>query len=432
MSRIRGSGFRVQGSGYSPREEASRCQPALRRLASSPSAVRWAIAALAALAATVAAAAPLPVPVELVGRDPGGHGLLLRTQRKSILLVSGTPEQMGAAHGALLKEQAKRLVDRMLYLVGGAESIQSGTWFLDRMEEIQRRTLPFIPERFLAECDALSKAAGVSERDGRYANLFPERFHCSGVAVRGKATKDGSVIHARVLDYMRDINLQGSACVQVFMPEGRNRWMSLGYAGFIGTVTAMNEKGLAIGEMGGRGEGDWDGLPMSLLLRDVMERAATVEEGLDILSKTPRTCEYFYVLSDKSRNMAGVHADARQITILRPGQQHPLLPFVPEDTVMMSAGDRAKKLSERLQQRYGRIDVQAMIDLIKRPVAMASNLHDAVFAPETLDMWFADAGKHTPACDEPYAHCNLGQLIRLYGDVMNRKTAARRSEGVIE
>ncbi len=401
---VQGSGFRVQDSGWSRR--------------------RWlagALGAVVAVATSVALAASPPI--QIVGRDPAGHGLLLSTQRKVVLIVSGTPEQMGAAHGTLLKERAQKLVDRVLYMVGGAESIHSGTWFLDRMEEIQRRTLPHIPPRFLAECDALSKAAGVSQRDGRYANLFPERFHCSGVAVRGKATKDGSVVHARVLDYMRDINLQGSACVQVFLPEGYNKWMSLGYAGFLGTVTAMNEKGLAIGEMGGRGEGDWDGVPMSLLLRDVMERAGTVEEGLDILRKAPRTCEYFYVLSDKSRAMAGVHADARQITILRPGEQHPLLPHVPEDTVLMSAGDRAKKLSERIQEQYGRIDAGAMIEIIKRPVAMNSNLHNAVFAPETLDMWFADAGKHTPACDEPYAHCNLRDLIRLYDEVMNRKTA---------
>jgi hypothetical protein len=379
------------------------------------------------LALTVASlAAAAPPKTQLVARDPAGHGLLLRTQGKIVLLVAGTPEQMGTAHGTLLKEPAKKLVEKALYLVGGAESIHSGTWFLDRMEEIQRRTLPHIPERFLAECDALSKAAGVSQRDGRYANLFPERFHCSGVAVRGKASKDGRVVHARVLDYMRDINLQGAACVQVFMPEGKNKWMSLGYAGFIGTVTAMNERGLAIGEMGGRGQGDWDGVPMTLLLRDVMERASTVEEGLAILTKAPRTCEYYYVLSDKSRNMAGVHADARQITVLRPGQQHPMLPFVPEDTVMMSGGDRAKMLSRRLQEYYGRIDAEAMIEIIKRPVAMTSNLHDAVFTPETLDMWCADAGKHTPACDEPYAHVNLGQLIRLYDEVMNQRTARSR------
>jgi hypothetical protein len=306
----------------------------------------------------------------------------------------------------------------VLYLVGGADSLDSGVWFFDRMDEIHRRTRPHVPERFFVECDALSSAVGVTEREGRYANLFPERFHCSGVAVRGKATTKGQVLHARVLDYMRDINLQNYATVVVFMPEGYNTWMSLGYAGFIGTVTAMNEKGLAIGEMGGGGVGDWDGVPMSFLLRDVMERASTVEEALTILRESPRTCEYYYVLSDKSKAMAGVHATATKMIVLRPGEQHEQLPLVPEDAVLMSGPDRAVKLSQRLQEHYGRIDLAKMIEIIKRPVAMESNLHNAIFSPESLEMWFADAGRRTPACDEPYAHVNLAELVRFY------KTAA--------
>ena len=350
----------------------------------------------------------------VVARDPAGHGLLCESQGKTILIVSGTPQQMGTAHGTLLKSQTRRLVDRVIYMMGGVDSIQSGKWFLDTMEEIHRRTLPHIPERFFVECDALSDAAGIDRRDGRYANLFPERFHCSGVAVRGKASLKGQVIHARVLDYMRDINLQAYAAVVVFVPEGRHAWMSLGYAGLLGTVTAMNEKGLAIGEMGGKGGDDWDGIPMTFLLRDMMERASNVEEGLDMLKNAPRTCEYYYVLSDKSGNIAGVECDARKITVLGPGQQHPMLPLVPEDTVMFSAGDRAKALSRHLQDNYGKIDVPTMIEMIKRPVAMNSNLHNAVFTPETLDMWFADAGKWTPACDEPYARCNLAELLRFY------------------
>ncbi len=54
------------------------------------------------------------------------------------------------------------------------------------------------------------------------------------------------------------------------------------------------------------------------------------------------------------------------------------------------------------------------ISLLEQAVAMSGNLHNAVFLPETLDMWVADAGRHTLACDEPYAHCNLAQLIRFY------------------
>lgn len=362
-------------------------------------------------------------PLRIVARDPAGHGLLCQMGPKTVLLVAGTPEQMGAAHGRLLRSKARLLTERVLYMVGGVDSIHSGTWFLDRMAEIHRRTVPHIPPRFLAECDALAQAAGLSQQEGRFANLFPERFHCSGVAVRGKATADGRVLHARVLDYMRDINLQDAALVAVLMPEGYNTWMSLGYAGFVGTVTALNERGLAVGEMGGRGEGNWDGMPMSLLLRDIMERASTVDEALALLRKTPRTCEYYYVLSDKSRAMVAVHATPEELLVLQPGEQHPSLPLVPEETVLVSGPDRAKVLSERLQQHYGKLDVLAMIEIIKRPVSMASNLHDAIFSPETLEMWFADAGRWTPACDEPYAHCNLAELVQFYRTAMKQGPA---------
>lgn len=345
---------------------------------------------------------------------PDGHGLLARREGKIILVVSGTPEEMGKAHGLLLANQIRYLVDRVLYGVGAIDSVKSGVWFFEQMDEIHRRTRPFIPDRYFAEIDALAQAAGLSHRDARYANLFPERFHCSGVAVRGKASKDGRIIHARVLDYMRDINLQGCATIQVFIPEGRHAWMSAGYSGLIGTVTAMNEMGLAVGEMGGRGEGNWDGMPMTLLLREIMERADTVQEALEILKTTPRTCEYYYVFSDKTGDLAAVRAVPEEVLVLRPGEQHPLLPHVPEDTVFISADERAKVLSERLQTFYGKIDVPIMIDIIKRPVAMSSNLHDAIMLPEILDMWVADAGRSTPACDEPYVQVNLQEILDLY------------------
>jgi isopenicillin-N N-acyltransferase like protein len=352
--------------------------------------------------------------LKVLKKDPAGHGALCRCGPKIILFVEGTPEQMGAAQGSLVSDGAKRLTERVLYGVGGVSTIQSGTWFVDRMKEIEKRTTPFIPARFFAECDALSAAAGVSQRDGRYANLFPEQFHCSGVALRGKATVGGQVLHARVLDYMADIGLQNDACVIVFMPKDENTWISLSYTGFIGTVTAMNEKGLAIGEMGGGGEGDWDGMPMSFLLRDIMERASNVEEALKILRETPRTCQYYYVVSDKSGAMRALQCTPKEMVVLEPGQQHPQLPPVPDDVVMISADERAVALSERLHKNYGKIDAQQLIEIIKRPVAMNSNLHNAVFAPQTLDMWFADAGKNTPACDEPYAHVNLKELVQFY------------------
>ncbi len=377
------------------------------------------VAGLALAWACSAAWATVP---EIVAQAPNGCGLLGRLEGKRVLIVSGSPEEMGAAHGALLKNEVHTTIERVVYLVGGASTAESGKWFFDDMAEIERRTTPHLPARFLAECDSMAAAAGISRRDGRYGNLFPEKFHCSGVAVRGKASPDGRVVHARVLDYMRDIGLQESAIIGVFLPRDHNAWMTLGYAGFIGTVTAMNEKGLAVGEMGGRGEGKWDGMPMSFLLRDIMERADNVEEALEILRATPRTCEYYYVLSDRSRNLAGVKATPEELLVLRPGEQHPELAPVPEDVVYFSAGERAKALSERLHEAYGKIDAARMIEIIKRPVAMNSNLHNAIFTPESLDMWAADAGRDSVACDEPYVHVNLGELKEF-------SAATRRAAG---
>ena len=86
---------------------------------------------------------------------------------------------------------------------------------------------------------------------------------------------------------------------------------------------------------------------------------------------------------------------------------------------------RAEKLSERLQASSGKIDVPTLIEIIKRPVAMKSNLHNAIFAPQSLDMWFADAGPRTPACDEPYAHVNLTELIAFFKSNVGRTAAGK-------
>jgi hypothetical protein len=373
-------------------------------------------------------------PLELLAKDSSGAGLLAKSQGKRILILAGTPEEMGRAHGNLLRDDIRRLTERVLYVVGGADSLVNGVWFMEVMGEIHRRTKPFIPERFFRECDALSDAAGLFRWEGRFANLFPERFHCSGVAVRGKASKEGRVLHARVLDYMTDVHLQDAAVLTVFIPEGLNAWMSVGYAGLIGSVSAMNEKGLAIGEMGGRGEGDWDGLPMTFLMRQIMETCDTVDEALDLMRQIPRTCEYFYVLSDRNGNLAAVHADVRQIIVLRPGEQHPLLPPVPEDTVFISADERAQHLSRRLHENFGEIDVPTMIEIIKRPVAMRSNLHNAIFAPETLELWFADATRTQPACDQSYAYVRLPVLLDYFRKEMNSlisKIHVRNRSGTI-
>ena len=62
-------------------------------------------------------------------------------------------------------------------------------------------------------------------------------------------------------------------------PEGKIPFVNVTYAGFVGSVTGMNAKKISIGEMGGKGLGHWDGVPMAFLVRMVLEEAEDARRG---------------------------------------------------------------------------------------------------------------------------------------------------------
>jgi len=284
-----------------------------------------------------------------------GNGVLVVDQGRRLLQLKGTAHEIGFQQGRLLSANVNRLVQHVVFGVGLIYSMEKGSWFMADARQLIERQRPHIEEGFIEEMRGLAEGAELPLEWIQMANIFPEFFHCSGTALFSEATRGGRLLHARVLDYMTDVGLQDEAVVIAVEKEGARRWVNVGYAGFIGSVTGMNESRVAIGEMGGGGEGDWDGTPMSFLVRGALEQCDSLEEVLVYFREHPRTCEYYYVVSDgNTRNAAGLKA-------------------TPE-----------------------------ILD-IDRPVAMGSNLHNAVFAPEERMLWVANAGRHTPACAEPYA-----------------------------
>jgi isopenicillin-N N-acyltransferase-like protein len=77
----------------------------------------------------------------------------------------------------------------------------------------------------------------------------------------------------------------------------------------------------------------------------------------------------------------------------------------------MSAGDRYEKLVERVKEKHGRVDVEEARELMRRPVAMTSNIHSVLFAPDTLEFWVANADSKNVASDARWTHYNLKELL---------------------
>jgi isopenicillin-N N-acyltransferase like protein len=390
-----------------------------------------------------------------------GGGFLEKQEELTILHLKGSPYQMGYQHGKLLKEEISRNILRFIDNPNPPEAQKSQTKaFLEALPVIVRH----IPDRFLEEMKGLADGSGISFDKILLLNLFPEMFHCTGLTVADEATLDGSLYHVRVLDYAIGKDLQDTAVLIIQQPLGKVPFANVSYAGFIGSVTGMNAEKIAIGEIGGKGYGYWDGLPMSFLLRDLLERAAHMQDIKDILAQTPRTCEYYYVFSDGKTNQAlGVYATASQLQFIQPGSSYALLsppslplnygsngfndkfflsdyhisqtPFQtaiyndegmkqplalfnrqPKDAIILmgfSYPERYPLLLGRLMPKFGQLSVEDLRQIIKTPVARSSNLHNVIFAPAALDFWIAHAGENgEPACDQPYKKVNLIQLLR--------------------
>lgn len=361
------------------------------------------LAASVAEAIRVVKTLVVPAPQKPDEIRKSGAGWMVVRDGHSQVHLSGTPYEIGHQHGSLAPEDVKHLCRRLVYGVGLLYSLKKGEWFPQAARNLVERQRRFIAPAYFEEMKGLADGAGVPLDLVQMANIFPEFFHCSGAALMGDATAGGELLHARVLDYMVGIGLQDHAAVIAIERPAANRFVTVGYLGFIGSVTGMNEKQVAIGEMGGDGVGDWDGIPMSLLIRQALETCDTLAEVETFMRESPRTCEYYYLISDgKGPTAMGVAATPEKFETFGPGEWHERLTQPVGDAVLLSGPGRYEALVERVKQRYGKITSEELAEIIKRPVAMKSNLHNVIFRPQFLRLSVADATQHGLACDQPY------------------------------
>ncbi len=347
-----------------------------------------------------------------------GDGFLEVVDGSKVLHLKGSPRAMGRQHGVLLKEDIQAQV-RYLFdvkakdfkpeLLGIKVPLDAKRVILT-IAQNQRK---YVPPRFYEELEGIAEGSGVAVEEIIAANFIPEMFHCSGFALSGSATKDGTLYHGRILDYGCDWKLQDHAVLVVAKPEGMIPFVNVTYAGFVGSVTGMNAKKVSIGEMGGGGLGHWDGVPMAFLVRMALEEADNLDEATATFRDHPRTCQYFYVVADgNSRRAVGLEASWDAFKVVRMGEAEPRLPHAVPDAVLLSIGSRYEELARRVKAGLGTFDAESARHLMDRPVAMKSNLHSVLFETSTTRFWVANASPDgQPASSRPYHAFQLSDLF---------------------
>jgi predicted choloylglycine hydrolase len=409
------------------------------------------------------------IPEEAELLDEEGPGKLYRVGQLLVCVMEGTHKDMGFQHGRLLAEKIRHItkegyMQKALYGNGYSHEYS--------IEQARRMEKHFPPE-YIEEMQGIVegvKAAGVEDvtyEELLVAACIAELLHhdpnappeCSNVAVFGKWTPDGRLLHARNLDWTIGKSAQDDALTLVWRPKDATPFMMLGYAGLIGGVSGMNAAQITIGEMTSSSpEETFDGIPLQIIMRMVVEKASTLDEAVGIIQKGPRTLGWNLVIGDgKIPDARALEVDKNTVDVFTPDDPHETpemghksLPDAirrtnhpcgetqqkkivkamgPRIGIDGSDWEKAKPLTkaflagqntfhryvwlgEQIEARPGAVDVETALALLANgPVAAGNTLHSFVFDPANEIAYIANAAVEPPetAWKTPYTKLNLSQ-----------------------
>jgi isopenicillin-N N-acyltransferase-like protein len=234
-----------------------------------------------------------------------GKGELKYINDLPVLTVEGTPEEIGAAAGALALKPGARMA-------GYPEELltQYGAHFLWRhFIRAGERMASRFPDDYRTEMDAMAGSSGVNPVYAVVGNTIfdlKKLFACSAMLVDADRSATGAPLLGRNLDYPSLGYAQEYSLVTVYKPAGaKHAFVSIGFPGLVGCLSGMNDAGLSLSILEvfqvrfGERRFDATGTPYALCYRRLLEECSTIEEARRMLESMHRTSTTNLVLADK-------------------------------------------------------------------------------------------------------------------------------------
>ena len=256
---------------------------------------------IAVLAAGIAAVAALMSPAVSRAADPfafasatEGAGSLSHIGPVPVLVVRGTPEQMGAQLGVLLKPALQHMAARQADLLGGF-GMQAAPAMLSKLSALMAEKFP--PD-LLTEIKAAAREAKINSDFLLMGNVIYDVSKiggCSVLLVDRDRSATGEILFGRNMDFPTFGFLDRCSLLVVYVPEGKHAFASVAFPGFFGCISGINDAGLAIAELEVNEAKDGSptftpaGLPLALCFRRLLEDCTTIDEAEKLLNSLPRT-----------------------------------------------------------------------------------------------------------------------------------------------
>ena len=352
-----------------------------------------------------------------------------------VLYVKGTPYEMGFQYGKLLKDDMRSSLYAVLdtcyqYIsekVKPPLAARTATNFI--LDEAYKKMEPYIPDEYKEEMEGLADGSGISLKDIQRAHALPglTETSCSAFAAFGEATEDGNLYQVRILDYIMEFGIQAYPTITVYQPDEGNPFANIGWAGFTGVVSGMNNEGIAVSEMGygepgkelpgipePQPEETIEGIPMIFLLKKVLQYADNVDEAAGIIKSADKTNYFVYVVGDGitedgKPEARGFISTMKFCKVYTPnGHNFP----IPQLGDIIYGSHYNEKCYQLLKEAYGKITPSVIMEKINPAIAMKSNLQSVVYDPKNLRFWVANAEGKNRACEQDYVLFSLGKALK--------------------
>jgi len=277
----------------------------------------------------------------------------------NVVHLWGTPYEMGNAHGTIMKDKAVAFVEGVwTYLEKQVEAALNGTfhnlkpWFVRMVAELGMdvaldltydATRPYTGVYFEEEIKGMADATGIPEAKIRRIHMIGEltKGDCSMFGAWGNATKStGHLLQLRALDWDMDGPFRNFPQITVYHPtEGSpygHAFANIGWTGWVGSITGISSKKLAISQIGVAypddtfGKESRFGIPFTYLLRDILQFDNSLEDTEKRIKAAKRTCDLIMGVGDgNSGEFRGIQYSASVANFMTDTDMMPIADWHP-------------------------------------------------------------------------------------------------------
>ncbi len=234
-----------------------------------------------------------------------GGGELRYINQVPVLILSGTPDEIGEQVGILCKPALK---DAEKLLLGYVEAKGMSQVFpvLLKTAGVLRGTFP--PDH-LKEMQAMAKAAEISPDliiAGHALHDMLQMRGCSDVIIEPAQSATGGLLFGRNTDLPPVDGLSEFSVVTICRPKGKRAFAAVSFPGAVGIGAAMNDAGLCVGQNEILKAGDDSakynplGIPMALAARRLMEECKDLDEAEKLIREMNWTTATLFAMADRN------------------------------------------------------------------------------------------------------------------------------------